>query len=72
MTPNENNQHTQKSVLIFGLMLSPVLHVYYNLNVVNTLKTFLLEGILLIPREAVKYGSNSVCLFFAIFLKHIH
>lgn len=69
LTSNENYYHTQRSVLTPGLILSPVLHVYCHLDVINSLKTFSLEGLLLIPREAVKYGSASVLS--ATLLKHM-
>lgn len=57
LTSNEIYYHTQKSVLTSGLILSPVLCVYYNLNVPNSLETFSLEDTLLTSRETVKYGS---------------
>lgn len=70
LTSNENYYHTQRSVLTSGLILSPVLHVCCHLNVITSLKTFSVEGILLIPRVAVKYGSDFTLP--AILLKPMH
>lgn len=68
LTSNENYYHTQKSVLTSGLILSPVLHVYYNLNVLHSLETFSIEGTVPSSKEAVKYGFSPVLS--AILLAH--
>lgn len=70
LTSNENYYHTQRSVLTSGLILSPILHVCYHLSVITNLKTFSAGDILLIPRVAVKCGSDFTLP--VILQKHMH